>query len=54
MVVRRLPSLSARDYWHFSKGYQSERAAEGYLFNKQNGYAGHVAISAREILGQPD
>jgi len=51
MVVRRLPSLSARDYWHFSKGYQSERAAEGYLFNKRNGYAGHLAISAREILG---
>ncbi len=54
MVVRRLPSLCSRDFWHFSKGYQSERAAEGYLFNRQNGYAGHVAISAREILGQAE
>lgn len=52
MTVRRLPSLCARDFWHYSKGYQSERAAEAYLFNKRNGYAGHLAITAREILGE--
>lgn len=39
--VRILPSLSGTDSWHFEHGYvQNKRAAEAYLWNKQEGYAG--------------
>lgn len=35
--VRILPSLSGSDAWHNSKGYMSSKAAEGYLYHKDQG-----------------
>lgn len=40
--VISMPSLTAIDYWHYSKGYVGgNRAAEAYLYGKQNGYVAH-------------
>lgn len=40
VIVRVLPSLSARDAWHARKGYIGTRAADAFLFSKANGPAG--------------
>jgi hypothetical protein len=32
-----LPSLSAADYWHNCNGYVAKRAAEGFVYDKQDG-----------------
>jgi hypothetical protein len=37
VLVRCMPSLCAADYWHSKKGYWSRRAAEGYLYDKNQG-----------------
>lgn len=52
--TRVIPSLSAKDYWHTTKGYMSIRAAEGYLYSKSNGYSGHFSVNVfkNEILGK--
>ena len=44
--VRTLPSLSGTDAWHYLKGYvNNQRAAEAYLWNKKDGYAGHLSAN---------
>lgn len=49
MHIRVLPSLSGTDSWHYRKGYvKGRRAAEGYLWNKKLGYAGHYNVHARD------
>jgi len=52
--IRIIPSLSAKDYWHTSKGYMSIRSAEAYLFSKDNGPSGNFAVNVfkNEILGK--
>lgn len=47
--VRRLPSLAGKDLWHVRQGYGSLRAVEAYLWDKEDGYAGHININARRV-----
>jgi hypothetical protein len=47
-VVRRLPSLSGRDKWHYDKGYLGIRAADSYLWSKSDGFAGMFPANVRE------
>ena len=35
--VRIIPSLSGADAWHSAKGYMSMKAAEAFLYNRENG-----------------
>ena len=47
--IRVLPSLSGSDSWHYRKGYVGAiRAAEGYLWDKVEGYVAHYSVNARE------
>ena len=47
--VRTLPSLSGTDSWHYQKGYvNNRRAAEAYLWNKSDGYAGHLSANIKK------
>jgi hypothetical protein len=48
--VVTLPSLAAKDAWHFKKGYNSARSAEAYLWHESDGYAGHVAAFASNLM----
>jgi hypothetical protein len=42
--VRTLPALCAADKWHSDQGYVGEqRAAECYLWHRENGYYGHFS-----------
>lgn len=43
--VRILPSLSANDAWHASKGYNACRSAEAYLYHKTDGVVGYFAFN---------
>jgi len=48
-VVRRIPSLSGTDDWHFRMGYvKTARASEGLLYHTDKGYWGHIHVPARE------
>jgi hypothetical protein len=48
VTVSVLPSLSGTDSWHYKKGYvKNNRAAEAYLWNHDDGYAGHFSVNAR-------
>lgn len=48
VVVRILPSLSGTDAWHYRKGYvNGPRAAEAYLWSRDDGYAGHLSVNFR-------
>lgn len=48
--VRQLPSLCGTDAWHFESGYVNGlRAAEGYLWHKEYGYAGHFSAGICEL-----
>jgi hypothetical protein len=48
VMVRILPSLSASDAWHHTKGYVGgPRAAEAYLWSASGGYVGHFSVDAR-------
>jgi hypothetical protein len=47
LVVRTLPSLSARDAWHYAKGYVGNRAAEAYVYHETRGFVGLFATDAR-------
>ena len=47
--VRILPSLSATDAWHYKKGYvKGRRAAEAYLWSKEDGYTGHFCSNVKD------
>jgi hypothetical protein len=47
--VRILPSIAAANRWSFQMGYSNARqAAEGYLWDKREGYVGHFSVNARE------
>jgi len=46
--VRVLPALCAPDAWHAMRGYVGElRAAEAYVWSKEDGYVGHFAHTVR-------
>lgn len=47
-VVRRLPSLSGTDSWHYGKGYVGNRASEAYLWSKEDGYLAHFSHSPKD------
>lgn len=48
VTVRVLPSISATDYWHYANGYVgSPRAAEAYLYSKEDCYTGHFSSNVR-------
>lgn len=47
--VRILPSIAGTNRWSFQMGYANARqAAEGYLWDKSDGYVGHFSVNARE------
>lgn len=47
--VRVLPSLCGTDAWHYDMGYvKNRRSAEAYLWNRETGYAGHLASNTLE------
>ena len=49
-VVRILPSLSGTDSWHHEKGYVGNtRAAQAYVWSKENGYKGHFQVNVNEL-----
>ena len=48
-IVRTLPSLGGTDSWHHGKGFIStgaDRCAEMYLWSRNDGYIGHLAVGA--------
>lgn len=48
VTFRMLPSLAATDAWHFEKGFVgNDRAVEGYLYSKEEGYTGHFCSSVK-------
>lgn len=49
--VRMVPSLSAKDYWHSSKGYMSVRAAEAFLYDFEYGPIETYSTNIRELDG---
>ena len=38
MIIRTLSSLSPADLWHYEKGYLAKRAAQGFIYDKVNGW----------------
>jgi hypothetical protein len=48
VVVRRLPSLTARDAWHYLMGYIGDRMAEAYLYSRDRGPTGYFITTAQE------
>lgn len=47
VVVRRLPSLTSTDAWHYKKGYVgNEHASEAYLWHRAKGFWGMFSHSA--------
>ena len=45
--VRWLPSLTAQDRWHYEEGFVLQRrCVEAYLWNKKDGYKGHISVNA--------
>jgi hypothetical protein len=48
--VRRLPSMTAKDEWHYRQGYGAIRAMEAYLWEHTRAYAGHLNINATELF----
>ena len=48
--IRVMPSISATDAWHASRGYQDRRTMEAYLFHRERGYAGHFSSNVSETL----
>jgi len=52
IVVRRLPSLTGTDFWHYQHGFVgSARMAECYLFDIENGPAGYFPTMLRADKG---
>jgi hypothetical protein len=50
--IRRLPSLSAHDFWHTRHGYTDRRAAEGFVFNKTAGFTDHLSFNVDHFSGK--
>jgi hypothetical protein len=44
-----VPSIAPNDAWHQRKGYHHIRAAEGYLYGAEDGYAGTASVYAKTI-----
>jgi hypothetical protein len=38
IIIRFLSSLTALDEWHYSKGYLSKQAGQGFIYDKKNGW----------------
>lgn len=38
IIIRFLSSLTALDEWHYSKGYMAKQAAQGFIYDKKNGW----------------
>lgn len=47
ILLRRIPSLSGTDAWHFRKGYVGYRAAEAYLYHEEHGPVGNFIAMGR-------
>ena len=46
VVIRRIPSLTGTDYWHYSNGYVANpRRAEMYIYDKKDGYVAQFSNS---------
>jgi len=51
IVLRRIPSLSGVDAWHYNKGYIGLRAAEAYVYHRELGPVGNfIAMADQELL----
>lgn len=50
VIVRVIPSLSAADRWHASKGYRSQRAALAFVYHAQQGQRAILRHSILEPL----
>jgi len=49
VTVQVIPSLSGTDAWHYRKGYvRQRRAAEAYLWSKEEGFVGQFAAYVRK------
>ncbi len=49
--VRRLPSLTGTDSWHFEHGFVgNRRAAEAYQWCANDGYLGHCSVNVRNSV----
>jgi len=47
-IVRRIPSLAQADAWHHLHGYvNNKRAAEVFLYSKEDGYRGHFSANIK-------
>lgn len=47
--IRAIPSLSAPDDWHSSRGYLgNQRCAESFIWDKVEGFVGNFSVSYRE------
>lgn len=47
--TRTISSLSGNDFWHFNQGYVGNiKAAEGFLFHKEDGLTAHLYHYAKE------
>lgn len=38
VIIRFLSSLSPADQWHYEKGYLAQRAAQGFIYDRQQGW----------------
>jgi hypothetical protein len=52
VIVRRLPSLSGTDRWHYQQGYRSLGAAELHLFDDRWGRVGYRTVSQTALEEQ--
>jgi len=37
VVVRKLPSITAKDAWHYERGYQAQARNQCFVWDKENG-----------------
>lgn len=51
--VRRLPSLSAHDFWHTRHGYMDRRACESFIFHRTAGYTDSSSFNVDHMSGKP-
>lgn len=50
--VRRLPSLSAHDFWHTRHGYMDRRACQSFLYHRTAGYTGEQSFNVDHFTGK--
>jgi hypothetical protein len=43
--VRHLPSICPNDSWHKSRGYESYRCAQAFIWNKEKGLDGYLQVN---------